>query len=88
MKTAFVNAKVYVEAGHFEEAVLIEGNRIAKVGRRADILSSGADEVRDCGGKTLIPGFIDTHGHAYCEYRAWHRLRPPFVLGFQPFRLF
>lgn len=65
MKTAFVNAKVYVEAGHFEEAVLIEGNRIAKVGRRADILSSGADEVRDCGGKTLIPGFIDTHGHAF-----------------------
>ena len=65
MKTAFVNAKVYVEAGHFEEAVLIEGNRIAKVGRRADILSSGTDEVRDCGGKTLIPGFIDTHGHAF-----------------------
>ena len=49
MKTAFVNAKVYVEAGHFEEAVLIEGNRIAKVGRRADILSSGADEVRQTG---------------------------------------
>src|SRR5579883_2575603 len=40
--------------------VLIEGDRIARVG--AD-LEAGAETI-DCGGLVVCPGFIDTHSHS------------------------
>jgi len=46
------------------EAVAVERDRIVAVGSRDDVAAfmDGA-EVHDLGGKTLIPGFIDAHGH-------------------------
>lgn len=66
MKTAIHHAKVYVEKGHFEEALLIEDGIIKMVGSNQDILAaaSGAEEI-DAQGHTVVPGFIDSHLHMY-----------------------
>lgn len=63
----FYNARVYVEKGVYEEAVAIAGGRIQKVGKNDDILSLQSDgtELVDCGGKTLVPGFNDSHMHMF-----------------------
>lgn len=47
------------------EAVAIERDRIVAVGNRADVeshIQAGA-QVHDLEGRTLLPGFIDAHGH-------------------------
>ncbi len=45
--------------------IVIENNRIVAVGRRGDVdVPAGADEV-DISGKTVIPGFVDTHAHMW-----------------------
>ena len=41
--------------------LLIENDRIAKIGNLADIT---ADEVIDASGLVVAPGFIDTHSHS------------------------
>lgn len=67
MAKVLFNAKVYVEKGHFEQAVLISDGRIVKVGGSESILAEAgdcsSDEIIDCGGKTLIPGLNDSHMH-------------------------
>lgn len=63
MKTAFYNAKVYVDPGHFEEAILVEDGLITAVGSAQEILSMNPEEKVDCFGKTMIPGFNDSHSH-------------------------
>lgn len=65
MKTVLSNAKVYVEKGRYAQAVLIEDGMILKVGTDEEILSAagGDAEIIDCGGKTLVPGFNDSHLH-------------------------
>lgn len=61
------NAKVYVEKGVYAQAVLTDGGRIVKVGTNEEVLAlkKDGDDVRDCGGKTLIPGLNDTHMHLF-----------------------
>jgi len=66
-KQAFVNGVVLTidETDSIVEAVLVEGERIVAVGTNEEIrsqLDAGA-EVVDLQGKTLMPGFIDAHGH-------------------------
>lgn len=47
------------------EAVAVKGGKILAVGRRARIeaLKGPSTVVQDLGGNTLLPGFIDGHGH-------------------------
>lgn len=45
-------------------AVLVEGNRIAAVGRAADLPAS-ADTVIDAAGHIVLPGLVNTHHHMY-----------------------
>lgn len=48
------------------EALLVEGGRIAAVGRRDEVLGTRPEEVVeqvDLVGRTLVPGFIDAHCH-------------------------
>ena len=42
-------------------SVLIEGNKIAKIGN--NIKAPAGTEVIDANGRTMTPGFIDTHLH-------------------------
>ncbi len=44
--------------------ILIENNRIVAVGQRGGVTVPPGAEVRDVTGKTIIPGFVDTHYHA------------------------
>ncbi|MEN9726430.1 MAG: hypothetical protein RL434_796 [Pseudomonadota bacterium] len=65
--TLFVNGNVLTVDRHFSraEALAVQGDRILAVGSTQEIRrfkGPGAREV-DLGGRTLIPGFVDTHGH-------------------------
>ena len=43
--------------------ILIDGNRIAKIGLRGSFDVPAGAVIRDVTGKTIMPGFIDTHDH-------------------------
>src|SRR4051812_13838992 len=47
------------------QAIAVAGDRIIAVGTNAEIrkLATNATKVMDVGGKLVIPGFIDGHGH-------------------------
>lgn len=64
---AFINATVItMDSGHpIAEAVFLKGNRIEAVGSNREIqaLVETDTVVHDLQGKTLLPGFIDAHGH-------------------------
>ncbi|BFM14388.1 amidohydrolase [Maricurvus nonylphenolicus] len=64
---AFINGVVLTmdRQNNQAEAVLLEGDRIAAVGSSDAIKAlAGPDAViHDLQGKTLMPGFIDAHGH-------------------------
>src|SRR5262245_63735863 len=63
-----VNAKVLtVDAANTQaEAVAIRGNTFAAVGTTAAIRAMAGPNTRviDAGGRTLVPGFIESHVHA------------------------
>ena len=44
-----------------DAAVVVEGRRIAWVGRRSE--APAADAERDLGGRAVLPGFVDSHSH-------------------------
>ncbi|MDT9086429.1 imidazolonepropionase-like domain-containing protein, partial [Escherichia coli] len=65
--TIFLNGEIITvdEALPRAEAVAVRDGRILAVGSREDVsraAGTGAS-LRDLGGATLAPGFIDTHGH-------------------------
>ena len=63
----FVNGRVLTMSpdDRMAEAIAIEGTRIVAVGTDAEIKKyiGPATAVHDLSGKTLMPGFIDAHGH-------------------------
>lgn len=66
-RQAFVDGRILTmdETNRIAEAVLIEGKRIAVVGSTEDILARVDDRtiVTPLDGKTMLPGFIEAHGH-------------------------
>ena len=65
--TVILNARVYVERGRFEEALLIEDGFIRAVGSN-DLIRSEAPagaQVFDAKGRTVVPGFNDSHQHLF-----------------------
>src|SRR5690349_16405778 len=61
------NAKVFTGvADHpYAEAVAIRGDKIVAVGNLAEVMQAagkGSERV-DLGGRTLLPGLIDSHAH-------------------------
>ncbi len=46
-----------------DAALVIEQGRIAWAGSRAAVPEGGADERVDAGGRAVLPGFVDSHGH-------------------------
>ena len=44
-----------------DAAVVVEAGRVSWVGRRPDAPTT--DDVRDLGGRAVVPGFVDSHSH-------------------------
>jgi imidazolonepropionase-like amidohydrolase/Tol biopolymer transport system component len=67
-RLALVGARVVTMRDGREETiddgvVVVEGNRIAAVGRRGEVpIPAGAREI-DLAGKTILPGLVDVHWH-------------------------
>ena len=65
--TVLYNGKVLTVDSNFStaEAVAVSGNRIVSVGNNDEVLgTAGPNTLRiDLKGKTLVPGFINTHVH-------------------------
>ena len=63
----FVNGEVLTmdPANAIAEAVSVRGERIEAVGSSEEILATTGPEteVYDLRGRTLMPGFVDAHGH-------------------------
>ncbi len=64
---AFTHARIITmgDAKVIENGVVIvDGNKIADIGKYGEVkIPAGAKEM-DCSGKTIMPGFIDAHAHA------------------------
>lgn len=63
----FINGKIYLECDSFAEAMIVEGNRIIKVGTNDACLQglteAAQESVTDLKGKTVLPGLNDSHLH-------------------------
>ncbi len=60
-----LNGHVWVGDGTIREAVAVSGSRIEAVGTTAEIqrLKVPGTQVVDAAGRTVVPGFIDSHVH-------------------------
>lgn len=50
---------------HQRGSVAVSGERIVAVGPDHEMTGWHADTVMDCGGKAVLPGFVDGHNHLY-----------------------
>ncbi|RQO33234.1 hydrolase [Herminiimonas sp. KBW02] len=69
-ETIYLGGSILTMAGdtpHYAEAVAIQNGKIINVGSKAAALKLRDERTRvvDLAGKTLLPGFIDAHGHAW-----------------------
>lgn len=80
------NAKVLTmdEAHPRAEAVALGGGRILAVGSREDVgaLAGPATQVVDAGGRTLLPGFVESHLHLVLGGNELSQLQLGGVSGF------
>jgi predicted amidohydrolase YtcJ len=61
-KIAFTNGKVYTPQG-IQEAILLEGDRIAYIGPSSNIRRGLDTEVIDLDRRAVLPGLCDSHAH-------------------------
>lgn len=45
--------------------ILVEGNKITKIGKDIQTDEIGDTEIIDATGKVVLPGFVNTHHHLY-----------------------
>lgn len=67
--TIYQNGSVLTidDAAPRAQAVAVKDGKILAVGNKDDVLKTKGDATKiiDLGGKTLIPGFVDAHGHVF-----------------------
>lgn len=80
MKTLLKNGRIYDGSGaeSFEGDILLEGEKILRVGRNID--PKEAERVVELKGLCVAPGFIDAHSH-----NDWFALRKERLPYFDPF---
>ena len=66
MSTILINGKIYISKGNFGEAVFIQDGIIQQVGSNEDILKNPGANIINLQGKTVLPGFNDSHMHLWC----------------------
>lgn len=78
---AYVNGKIFTGRGEddFVSAMTVEDGLVSWVGATLGVRA--ADEVVDLGGRTVLPGFLDTHTHPLYVARTVGTVPclPPFV---------
>ena len=59
------NARIYTldGAGTIADTLVVRDGRIAFVGRQADVNPGVGEPVHDLGGRAVLPGLVDAHGH-------------------------
>src|SRR5258706_7515637 len=64
--TILINGKLVVYDGASAQALAVRDGRIAAVGDASSIraLAGPSTRVIDLGGRTVIPGLVDSHSHA------------------------
>lgn len=71
MDMIFTNGRFYSMAkeGETFEAMAVRDGKIADTGTNEEMTAYGSGSVTDLNGKTVLPGFIDSHIHllSYCE---------------------
>jgi predicted amidohydrolase YtcJ len=67
MKQILYNGKIYLNRNSFASAILIENGLILKTGLDDDLLKlTNKEDIKiDLQGKTVLPGFHDSHLHLY-----------------------
>jgi hypothetical protein len=67
-----VNGRIYTLdlSNPVVDALVVRDGRVAFAGRRADINGSAAEAVLDLGGRAVLPGLVDAHGHLMYLARA------------------
>lgn len=65
MTTVLKNGKIYLRKGVFAQALLIRDGVIRAAGKDTDMPDSPGVRVFDCRGRTVLPGFHDSHCHLY-----------------------
>lgn len=64
MRTVLYNGNIYQGRNQFAEALIIDNGRIQYVGSNVEARNADhIDESIDCEGRTVVPGFNDTHMH-------------------------
>ena len=71
--TILINGKIVTYDAAPAEALAVRGDTIAAIGSSADLraLAGPATRVIDLGGRTVIPGLIDSHIHAIRAGLTW-----------------
>ena len=64
MKTLYFNGHIYTGKGEFTHALLVDNGLIERIGDDAATHAGGATAV-DLQGKTVLPGFNDSHLHLF-----------------------
>jgi hypothetical protein len=59
------NGRIYTmdAAGTVVDSLVIRDGRVVFAGRRADVNSSPGEAMVDLGGRAVLPGLVDGHGH-------------------------
>src|ERR1700730_16542606 len=50
-------------AGRVVDSLVVRGGRVAYAGRRSEINPAPGEPALDLGGRTVLPGLVDAHGH-------------------------
>src|SRR4249920_534619 len=63
--TILTNARIYTldERGTVADTLVVRDGRVAFVGRESDVSAAAEEPTLDLGGRAVLPGLVDAHGH-------------------------